>query len=86
MMQEQTLHKLRQIKARFEELQTEMGNPDVFADQERYLSIVKEAADLTELVETYSLYENCLEKPARESRTFGEHTLIRKRNDIFDSR
>lgn len=61
MMQEQTLHKLRQIKARFEELQTEMGNPDVFADQERYLSIVKEAADLTELVETYSLYENCLE-------------------------
>ena len=54
MMQEQTLHKLRQIKARFEELQTEMGNPDVFADQERYLSIVKEAADLTELVETAS--------------------------------
>ncbi len=59
MMQEQTLEKLKQVKARFEELQTEMSNPQVLADQERYLKIVKESADLTELVETFDQYMSC---------------------------
>ncbi len=58
-MQEQTLAKLKQIKARYDELQTEMASPEVLRDQEKYLKIVKEAADLTDLVETFAQYEEC---------------------------
>ncbi len=58
-MQEQTLVKLKQIKARYDELQTEMASPEVLQDQEKYLKIVKEAADLAELVEVFDSYEGC---------------------------
>lgn len=67
-MQEITLNKLKQMRQRYDELQTQMSDPDIMNNQERYLDVVKESSDLTPLVECFDQYlqavqikEDCLE-------------------------
>lgn len=45
--------KLKQVKSRYEEVQTAMSDPSVFDDQERYTELTKEHSDLKDLVEDY---------------------------------
>jgi peptide chain release factor 1 len=48
--------KLEDVEARYLELDALLCSPDVIGNRERYLSLSKEHADLTELVETYREY------------------------------
>jgi peptide chain release factor 1 len=60
-MQESTLHKLQQLEDRYEELQTQMADPDIMNDQNRYLEVVKESADLTDLIQCFDRYKKTLQ-------------------------
>lgn len=59
-MQESTFNKLKQLRDRFDELQTQMSDPDIMNNQERYLNVVKESSDLQDLVDTFDKYLNAL--------------------------
>ena len=48
--------KLKEVEARFEQLEQELANPDVVSDIERYKSIMKEVKNLTPIVEKYREY------------------------------
>lgn len=56
MMQEKTLAKLKQLRARFDELHNMMADPDLLSRQEEYLRVVKEAAELDGLASVYDSY------------------------------
>ncbi len=56
-MQKETIEKLDRLSARYEELQIEMSNPEVLANQERYLEIVKEANEIADTVTAYNEYK-----------------------------
>lgn len=45
--------KLKQIKSRFQEVNTAMSDPSVFDDPEKYTKLTKERSELEELVEDY---------------------------------
>ena len=45
--------KLKQVKERFEEVQTAMSDPAVYDDPDRYTELTKEHSELKELVEDY---------------------------------
>lgn len=48
--------KLKQIKSRFQEVNTAMSDPSVFDDTERYTKLTKERSDLEELVKDYDTW------------------------------
>ena len=48
--------KLKQIKSRFQEVNTAMSDPSVFDDPERYTKLTKERSDLEELVKDYDTW------------------------------
>ena len=50
--------KLEDILRRFEEIEEEMLNPDIMNDQNRYKKLMKEHADLSDIVEKYKEYKN----------------------------
>ena len=50
--------KLEDLLIRFEELLSELQEPDVANDQNRFRRLMKEQADLTPLVEAYTEYKN----------------------------
>ncbi len=51
--------KLEDILIRFEELLSELGEPNVANDQERFRRLMKEQSDLAPIVEAYREYKNC---------------------------
>ena len=50
--------KLKEVEARFEQLENELSNPDVVSDIDRYTSIMKEVKHLTPIVEKYREYSS----------------------------
>ncbi|MEQ9308495.1 MAG: peptide chain release factor 1 [Balneolaceae bacterium] len=48
--------KLKQIKSRFQEVNTAMSDPAVFDDPDRYTQLTKERSELEELVEDYDTW------------------------------
>ena len=50
--------KLEDLLIRFEELLSELQEPDVANDQNRFRKLMKEQAELTPIVEAYSEYKN----------------------------
>ena len=58
------LEKLEAIEYHYDELTLKLGDPQILSDQSRYLSLMKEHADLTEVVEKTREYRSFLK--ARE--------------------
>ena len=54
------LEKLEAIENHYEELTLKLGDPDILSDQTRYLALMKEHADLTEVVEKTREYRGFL--------------------------
>lgn len=54
------LEKLEAIENHYEEVTLKLGDPDILSNQARYLSLMKEHADLTEIVEKTREYRACL--------------------------
>ena len=51
--------KLEALLIRFEELMSELSEPDVANDPERFRKLMKEQSDLTPIVEAYKEYKQC---------------------------
>ncbi len=58
--------RLEEIEARFEAIEGELSAPDAAADRERYARLMRERADLEEIVETYRTFRR-LEAEKREA-------------------
>lgn len=54
------LEKLKISKARFNELEKLLADPDIIADQSEYQKLAKEYADLTPLMNLYKEYDQCI--------------------------
>ncbi|MBI9079147.1 MAG: peptide chain release factor 1 [Pseudodesulfovibrio sp.] len=50
--------KLEEIEVKYEELEQELAQPDIFNDQERYKKVSKAHADLAEMVKLYRDYKS----------------------------
>ena len=59
--------KLESIENRFEELNMRLSDPGVINNQEQYLKLMKEHADLSEIVEKFREYKSYVK--ALESRS-----------------
>ena len=62
--------KLDDLLIRFEELMSELQEPDVANDQNRFRKLMKEQSDLAPIVEAYNEY-----KSAKQAITDGEEML-----------
>ena len=51
--------KLEDLLIRFEEILSELGEPTVTNNQERFRALMKEQSDLTPIVEAYKEYKKC---------------------------
>src|SRR5574344_2613107 len=54
------LQKLEGLESRFEEVSTLITDPDVIADQNRYIKLTKEYKDLEDIMMARKKYINCL--------------------------
>ena len=51
--------KLEDLLIRYEEIMSELHEPTVANNQERFRKLMKEQSDLTPLVEAYTEYKKC---------------------------
>src|SRR5436190_759866 len=51
------IDKLNEIEQRFEQLNSDMANPEIIADPERYRKITKTVVDLEDVVQTFRRYK-----------------------------
>lgn len=51
-------HKLDDVESRFEEVNHQLQNPDIAADQKKYRSLMKELSDLQPVIEAYRNYKS----------------------------
>ena len=54
------LEKLNGLESRYEEVSTLITDPDVIADQQRYVKLTKEYKDLGDIMNARKRYINCL--------------------------
>ena len=54
------LQKLDGLESRYEEVSTLITDPDVIADQNRYVKLTKEWKDLSDIMDARKRYINCL--------------------------
>ena len=55
------LQKLEGLESRFEEVSTLITDPEVIADQQRFVKLTKEYKDLSDIMDARKRYINCLE-------------------------
>ena len=55
------LEKLDGLESRFEEVSTLITDPDVIADQKRYVKLTKEWKDLGDIMNARKRYISCLD-------------------------
>lgn len=67
------LEKLEAIEVHYEELTLKLGEPDILSDQSRYLALMREHAELTEVVEKTRTYRQCLQARAEALAMFDEN-------------
>ncbi|MBQ7822098.1 MAG: peptide chain release factor 1 [Clostridia bacterium] len=53
------LEKLKQVKARYENISLEISNPEIISDPEKYKTLMREHKQLTPVVEKYNEYIRC---------------------------
>ena len=54
------LEKLNGLESRYEEVSTLITDPNVIADQQRYVKLTKEYKDLGDIMDARKRYINCL--------------------------
>lgn len=54
------LDKLRAIKDRWQEVENELGNPDIISDMKKFAKLNKEYKDLGKVVDQYHIYSNII--------------------------
>ena len=54
------LERLEVIEKRYQDIQTELSNPEIYSDMNKMKSLSKEASDLEETVNTYHEYKKVL--------------------------
>ena len=59
------LEKLDGLEARFEEVSTLITDPDVIADQGRYVKLTKEYKDLSDIMDARKRFVACIKPSAR---------------------
>src|SRR3970282_1163749 len=60
-----TFQKLRDIEARFAEVETRMSAPAVVQDQPAYQKLAREAKEVAPIVERYRAYKDALQELAK---------------------
>jgi peptide chain release factor 1 len=55
-------NKLKQIKSRFEEINTAMSDPSVFENPEKYTALTKERSEIEELAKDYDTWTNLIDR------------------------
>ena len=54
------LEKIEIIEKRYDEIYQMISNPDIIADQKKYIQLNKELKELSKLVETGKMYKNAV--------------------------
>lgn len=54
------IDRLNVIEKRYQDIQTELSNPEIYSDMNKMKTLSKEAADLEEIVNAYNEYKNVL--------------------------
>ena len=65
--------RLEDLLIRYEELMSELSEPDVANNPERFRKLMKEQSDLTPIVEAYKEYKQCKQPSAH---TAPSHPLL----------
>ena len=55
------LTKLEDIKIRYHDVETQIGDPEIMKDMDRYIKLSREYKDLEEIVKVYLVYKNVME-------------------------
>ncbi|MGN0556857.1 MAG: peptide chain release factor 1 [Acutalibacteraceae bacterium] len=76
--------KLKQVEERFERVQSEIMQPDVIADREKYTALMREAKQLTPVVEKYREYEQIRRALADAKEMLGEGGLDKEFRELLD--
>lgn len=74
MAENQLLARLQGLDARFQEVATLITDPDVIADQRRYVRLTKEYHDLEKLLSSADAYRRALDGAEEARRILGEET------------
>ena len=59
------LEKIEIVEKRYDEIYQMISNPDIIADQKKYIQLNKELKELSKLVETGKLYKECCKSKIR---------------------
>jgi len=78
------LDKLESIENHYEELMMKLGDPVILSDQQQYMKLMKEHADLTEVVEKFREYRGFLQSKADALAMFEENPDDELRDMIRD--
>jgi len=90
------LEKLEAIQLRYEEIATELTNPDIINNQKKYVQLNKDYKNMQSIVETFKIYKNVLSNIESNQQILKEETdkelcemaneeldeLVKKRNDL----
>lgn len=75
--------KLKQMKLRFEELNKELADPDIYLDQKHFQKVAKEHAELEPIIEKYQEYLAC-EQNMNEAESLRKGETDREMIDMLD--
>ena len=91
-MKESILFKLEQLRDRYEEVGHLLSDPDVIGDQDKFRKLSKEYAELEEVAQTFSDYQQAQENLAEaeilaqdsdpDMKTMGEEELVNAKAEI----
>jgi peptide chain release factor 1 len=56
------LDKLKDIESRFEEINLQLSDPAVISNQEKYVALMKELNDISQIVKVYREYAEALKE------------------------
>lgn len=90
------LEKLEAIQLRYEEIATELTNPDIINNQKKYVQLNKDYKNMQSIVETFKIYKNVLSNIESNQQILKEETdkelcemaneeldeLVKERNDL----
>jgi len=54
------IEKLREVKERFDKIQSQLSDPEILSNQQKMISLSKERSDLTDIVEAYNEYDTVI--------------------------
>lgn len=76
--------KLKEVEIRYEEIQRQMSDPDVFSDAQKYTELNKESKNIEPIVEKYREYEQIKADIAAAKEMLSEGGLDRDTKEMLD--